>query len=440
MRRLSMVGTFAVRSLVVMAVFAVMLGLLVSARIERLYLDGFTRSAKAVAAAGLDHEIRRSGVLAGQSTDGERASLRTSLANEMRGAGISSVKIWDAEGRLVFASDSGADDLGNSLIDDPEVARALGGQTISLVDREDELTDLPRDMKPSVEVYLPMVDGVTGEIVGVLEIYQSYGPVASAMRGTIMLMWGVVLVGTALAYAVQVGFVRGMERRLVDTEEQVGSVNERLEHSLQNLEEHSLGTLQALVAAVDAKDSYTASHSLSVTDYAVAIGKRLRLSAEQLADLERASLLHDIGKIGIPESILLKPSRLTAEEYEVIKRHSVSGAHIIESIPFLRSLVAIVRHHHEQWDGSGYPDGLAGPQIPLLARVLAVADAFDAMTSDRPYRPGMRLAAARQELLRYRGLQFDPAVVDALLEAVDAEEIVVALYHRGQRNLQQVSA
>ena len=214
--------------------------------------------------------------------------------------------------------------------------------------------------------------------------------------------------------------------RLDETEVEVGTLNKRLEGSMRDLEEHSLGTLQALTAAVDAKDSYTASHSLGVTDYAAIIGRRLRLSTSERDLLERAGLLHDIGKIGVPEKVLLKPSGLTDSEFEVVKEHSGVGADIVEAIPFLQEICPAVRHHHEHWDGSGYPDGLKGEEIPRLARVLAVADAFDAMTSHRPYRKAMPIRAARAELLKHRGVQFDPQAVDAMLEALDLGEVLSA--------------
>jgi putative nucleotidyltransferase with HDIG domain len=131
--------------------------------------------------------------------------------------------------------------------------------------------------------------------------------------------------------------------------------------------------------------------------------------------LERAALLHDIGKIGVPEALLLKPSALSPEDYERVKEHSEAGARILETVPFLADVVPIVRHHHERWDGSGYPAGLAGEDIPFLARVLAVADSFDAMVSERPYRGPLPRRLAIDEVVLCSGSQFDPAVVDAFV-------------------------
>ncbi len=417
-----------------MAGFALVLGLLITSRIERIYIEGTVRTAQAIAAADLATEFAAVDALDGLSKS-DREQFDSIVSHDLQLVGVFAVKLWNADGVLVYSTDE-SDRIGRSFIDDPEVAGALTGQTTVEVvrDADEENVNQFARVGQFIEVYAPVRHPESGDIVGIFEVYQSYAPVAAEIRDTNIIVWAAIMVGTLLAYLIQVGMVRSLADRLRASEAQVGNINERLEHSLQDLEDYSLGTLQALVSAVDAKDSYTASHSLSVTDYAVAIGRHLKLSAAELADLERAALLHDVGKIGIPESVLLKPARLTAEEFEHVKQHSESGAQIIESIPFLRTLVPVVRHHHEHWDGGGYPAGLAGERIPRLARILTVADAFDAMTSDRPYRPGMRIAAARQELSRFRGIQFDPEVVDALLEALDAEEIIVALWHHGVRS------
>lgn len=182
-----------------------------------------------------------------------------------------------------------------------------------------------------------------------------------------------------------------------------------------DLENTFLGTIGALAAAVDAKDPYTYGHSSSVTDHTMAIGKYLGLADEALERLRIAALLHDIGKIGIDGAILNKPGRLTPEEYQTIQSHPDIAANILGSLEFLHDIVPLVQHHHEHYDGGGYPAGLAGDAIPLGARIIAVADAFDAMTSDRPYRPALTLEEAVSELRRFSGTQFDPEVVDAFL-------------------------
>ncbi|NPB09016.1 MAG: response regulator [Thermodesulfobacteria bacterium] len=173
--------------------------------------------------------------------------------------------------------------------------------------------------------------------------------------------------------------------------------------------------LRALVKTLEAKDPYTKEHSERVTQIALLIGKEMGLSNDELESLKVAGHLHDIGKVGIKDYILLKPGRLTPEEYEIIKKHPLIGAEIVGYIGLLRQEVEIIKHHHERWDGRGYPDGLAGEDIPLLARVLAVADTYDAMTSVRPYRPPLPREAAVEEILRHAGTQFDPEVAEAFV-------------------------
>lgn len=176
----------------------------------------------------------------------------------------------------------------------------------------------------------------------------------------------------------------------------------------------------AIAAVMEVQDPEVHGHLLRVAGYAVATGRHLRLSTKELEYIELAALLHDVGKVGIATAILKKPGRLTEEEYEQIKQHPVLGEYIIHRIPALRHLAPLVRSHHEWFNGRGYPDGLAGEAIPLGARIIAVADAFDAMTSDRPYRRAYTAEVSARELAACAGTQFDPKVVKAFLEALAA--------------------
>jgi HD-GYP domain-containing protein (c-di-GMP phosphodiesterase class II) len=174
-------------------------------------------------------------------------------------------------------------------------------------------------------------------------------------------------------------------------------------------------TLTALAQAVELRDDYTGSHTQRVTDYALLLGEELKLSPADRMHLQVGTPLHDIGKIGISDAILLKPGHLTEEEYTYMKSHTWKGAAILEIIPHLTPLIPIVRNHHEHWDGTGYPDHLAGEGISHLARIVAVADAFDAMTTDRPYRIGLAADRAFQEIARKSGAHFDPVCAAAFL-------------------------
>jgi hypothetical protein len=172
-------------------------------------------------------------------------------------------------------------------------------------------------------------------------------------------------------------------------------------------------TISSLVAALEAKDLYTKGHSVRVAEYAVLIARAMEMAPDRVGRIEYAALLHDVGKVGVSRRVLAKESRLSDDEYAEIKRHPQMGAHIVADVPYLADLVPFIEHHHERMDGRGYGDGVAGADIPLEARILAVADSYDAMTSVRPYRGAMSHASALEELRNGSGTQFDPEVVAA---------------------------
>ncbi|MBU4227152.1 HD domain-containing protein [bacterium] len=182
-----------------------------------------------------------------------------------------------------------------------------------------------------------------------------------------------------------------------------------------------LETIRALAAAIDAKDTYTKGHSERVTQTSVALARELNLSEREIENIEYAALLHDIGKIGIADNILGKDSSLTNKEFDKIKEHTVMGAKIIEPIDSLKNSYEAIYHHHERYDGKGYPDGIKEKDIPLSARIIAVADAYDAMGSDRPYRKKLNKDKILKELKDQSGKQFDPKVVKALISVLDKE-------------------
>ena len=223
-------------------------------------------------------------------------------------------------------------------------------------------------------------------------------------------VWGVLNIEE-----VQTNAFSGDDRLLAEAVcAQVGAAVHRAELAAE-LETTVANTLGALVEVLETKDAYTAQHARDVVDLADRVALRIGLDGPGLRDVHYTAILHDIGKIAIPSEILRKPGKLTDEEFEQIKTHSDVGGRLLERIPFTRSVAPLVRAIHERFDGRGYPDGLADSAIPIGARIVCACDAYDAMVSDRPYRPGMSQSEAFAELERCSGTQFDPAVVAALL-------------------------
>lgn len=208
---------------------------------------------------------------------------------------------------------------------------------------------------------------------------------------------------------------RDREQLAVYAREMLESYGREL-HSIADLEESYRGTVEALAVAVESKDSTTGGHIRRVSQLGEVLAEAHLGDAAHDPQMQFGFLLHDVGKLAVPDAVLCKPGALTAEEWSHIRRHPVEGARILSAVPFLEGATDIVLHHHERWDGGGYPDGLAGEAIPIGARLFAIADTIDAMTSDRPYRSGLPLPAAIDEVVRLAGTQFDPACVITLTQ------------------------
>ena len=200
---------------------------------------------------------------------------------------------------------------------------------------------------------------------------------------------------------------------------EIKKINTELKNTNDMLEKAYLESIQTLRYTVEAKDTYTRGHSDRVSQFSVLIGKKLGLSDNDLKTLQIGGLFHDVGKIGVPDAILQKQSKLTDDEYSEIKNHPSIGAHILSSATIFKDMIPIVKHHHEKYDGTGYPGKLAGENIPYLARIAAIADSFDAMTSRRTYRDSLPIDTVIAEFRRCKGTQFDPEITDVFLDILE---------------------
>lgn len=204
---------------------------------------------------------------------------------------------------------------------------------------------------------------------------------------------------------------------------EVEKQTEKAEKRRKKLQILSVEIIEVLASAIDAKDIYTKGHSVRVAEYSVVMARKLGWPEEKIEKLRYKALLHDIGKIGVPDRVLNKDGRLTDDEFEVIKSHTIIGSNLLQGVSSFSDMHIVARNHHERYDGKGYPDNLKGKQIPIEARVVGIADAYDAMSSDRVYRKALPREVIREELIKGRGTQFDPNLLDCFLELFDNDEL-----------------
>jgi putative nucleotidyltransferase with HDIG domain len=342
------------------------------------------------------------------------------LLNELRAdPDLVTVKVWRTDGVLAWTN-RGRDRIGKRFEEEGDLEQALHGTSagsIGSLDEDENKVERALGYDHLLQVYAPIRRGNAHNIVGAYEIYANPKHLESTLASRRHVLWGAVaLVFFALWTALAL-LVRGASSTLRRQTRQLRARSRDLMDSYRRLEESSLEAIESLNATVEAKDPDTAGHSLRVQRVALAIGEQLGLEGQRLDALRFGALFHDIGKIAVPDAILVKPTKLDYWEYTRMKMHSAEGARIVGKLGRLRETVPIIRHHHERWDGKGYPDSLAADEIPLEAAIVGLADSWDAMTTDRPYHRALTPREALAEISGGRGTQFSPLVVDAFLAA-----------------------
>jgi len=437
---------FALVSAVVTIVVTASLSSLASAAVRASAVDREARQVADQTNRLLSQSFTREDFTRGVSAE-KRARL-DALSSGPGNGNMLRVLLWSRDGTLVYSNDHNG--VGRRMPVSAGLRAAIGGSTAILPLDPDRLQPFsaetmylsvegyleyllfqrngawvrpggqaaPRQITPAsiakaaelgvARMFLPVRLDEASAPVGAFEVYYDFRPLERKLNQMRTTVWATIPGGFFALYCSLLVVVQRTSHVLTRQREDL-----RLAH---------LGTFHALASAVDARDSDTGDHSGRVASYAVATARRLGLGPEAIADLKIAAELHDIGKIGVPDTVLMKPGPLTSSEWELMRQHAIIGSSILHSTPLSDAIKRAVRHVHERWDGRGYPDQLRGEAIPLLARILAVADAFEAMTSDRPYRRALSPARALSELQRMRGVQFDPTVVDALRAVVNGPD------------------
>ena len=433
--RWSPVARFSVALALVLAVTALALGGLTAFLIGR-HVEDETVAFTQDAVSGHFGTIFQNSVFQRPLSAAEERALEQNVIFHLSIYNVVATRFFSTDGTIVFSYDEG--EIGHRLdpLQNPSLAGALAGQRLAT--RRTIVADL-RFARPgfsysattgigtavedhsghtvtlatpdvrnvqTLETWVPVFS--EGKVIGAVTAWRDVEPVDAALWN---MQAGIALIIAAAAILLWL-VLRGVYAR---SSKQIVSQATALRAALGENERTYDATLAALSSALDVRDTETEGHARRVVRYMELIAEGLKVPVEQHATLRRGALLHDIGKIGVPDHILRKPGALTENEWYTMKTHPDLGSKIIAHIPFLAEVAVIIRAHHERWDGNGYPEGLKEEQIPQGARIFAVADSFDAMTSDRPYRRGRPLDEALAEIERCAGTQFDPAVVRAFL-------------------------
>lgn len=336
--------------------------------------------------------------------------LDNKLQNLINDGTISSVRIWSNQNKLIYSSNNREKD---TYIDDNNLKKALQNN-LNYIVTNDKLKNSSTNNSEVIKFYLPII--YNNETIATYEVTKSYSDIKSHVKDLTIIISVSIILGLILIYTLLIKIIYNSSKTLIRQNESLITNKLEIESAYSKLNDSYKNTIIALSNSIDARDPYTAGHSERVAGISLEIGKQLGLEKDKLNNLEIAALLHDIGKIGIPDEILHKSGKLNEYEYSKIKEHPTIGVNILKNIKFLKNTIPIILHHHERFDGFGYPLGIKGYEIPLEARIITVADSYDAMVSDRPHRKGLPIDIAINELIKFKGIQFDDLVLDAFLK------------------------
>jgi len=398
-RSLTLLRTFLLASAGILAVGALTLSGSLERSLRAQALEDAARGVGVLVDAAVAPAIVEGGRL--MLTPRAAARLRRTA---VRTRDLRSLAVWSPRGQLLFATGARRPRTGARP---PELRETLARGEPHAVASE------PRSGAPTVvDVWTP-VRSAAGRPLGAAQVTLDGRVLGSAVAGPQRTIWLTIVLVFGALWLLLALLVRGASLRLRRQNAELAARSGDLLATARELEQTLLETIETLNAAVEARDPYTAGHSQRVRRVALAVARELGLPAKTIGAIGTAALFHDIGKIGMPDSILTKPGPLSPAEAAIMREHVVRGAEIVARISSLQHAVPAIRHHHERWDGLGYPDGLSGEEIPIEAAVIALADAWDAMTTDRPYAAALELNEAMLQIRAGREKQFNPAVVDA---------------------------
>jgi putative nucleotidyltransferase with HDIG domain len=411
-RSLTLLRVFIVASGALLAVAAVVVGFLLTHAVRKQALEDAKVSLTQYANGVLSSELLRDSKVV------VRREIPPVVERDLASRpDVVSVKVWRDDGVLAWTSVA-PERIGRQFPLEGHLA-----ETIETGEAEAELEELGEEAENEaeaslgvdhvLEVYAPIRAG--RRIAGAYELYADSSAIEASIARGKHVIWMTTLAVFGIVWALLLFLVRGASDLLKRQTDRLRARSRELMESYARLEQNSLEAIETLNATVEAKDPYTAGHSQRVQRIALAVGAELRLDSARIDALKYGSLLHDIGKLAVPDAVLTKPDRLNDAEFTLIKEHSEEGARIVGKLGRLHDAVPIIRHHHERWDGRGYPAGLAADEIPLEASIVGLADAWDAMTTTRPYHRALSFEEAIAQIRDGRGTQFAPAAVDAFL-------------------------